>query len=519
MKEKFKEIFSGLQSAYGQYQKGERSETGKQKGKAFIIRKPITDNLWEDHLNGVDPALGIIPINEHNNCKWGCIDIDQYNLNHKDLITKIRSLKLPLIVFRSKSGGAHIFLFTKEFISAALMQTTLKRISDSLGYQGVEIFPKQTEILVERGDTGNFLNLPYHNQTKGLRYAFDDNGAAMSLEEFYKLYDIYAQSKEEVEKIEIKETKIEEVFKDGPPCLNRLAKDGFGEGSRNNALFNVAIYFKQSSPDTWQDKVVEANLKYMSPPLSNSEVQQLLKSIGKKGYDKYRCKLPPIVDVCNASLCRTKKFGIGGDEEIMPKLGNLTKYNSNPPQYFLDIGEEEKEENKKQKRIELKAEQLASPALFSLAILEKADLLVPKLKEKDWREFYLKPLVDKLQVVEPLESLNPINQITSLLQDWTTNRQNARTMDDIFNKLPYTDDKREFTYFRMEDFFNFCKKNHWEMDKAKTGNLIKQLKDKGIFVSEVRMKVKGQEPRLVKIKTMKKIEASVSQVKYQEQHF
>ena len=516
MKEKFKEIFTGLQTAYGQYQKGERGENGKQKGKAFIVRKPVTDNLWEDHINGVDPALGIIPINEDNNCKWGCIDIDQYNLNHKDLISKIRNLKLPLIVFRSKSGGAHIFLFTKEFIPASLMQTTLKRISDSLGYQGVEIFPKQTEILVERGDTGNFLNLPYHNQTKGLRYAFDDNGAAMSLEEFYKLYDIYAQTKEEVEKIEIKEAKIEETFKDGPPCLNRLARDGFGEGSRNNALFNIAIFFKQSDPDTWQDKVVAANIKYMVPPLSNSEVQQLLKSIGKKGYDKYRCKLPPIVDVCNSSLCRTKKFGIGGgDEEIMPPLGNLTKYNSNPPQYFLDVGEETAEV--KQKRVELKAEQLASPALFSLAMLEKADLLVPKLKEKDWREFYLKPLMDNLQTVEPLESLDPKNQLLALLQDWTTNRQNARTMDDIFNKLPYTDEKREFTYFRMDDFFNFCKKNHWEMDRAKTGNLIKQL-DK-IFISEVRFKIKGQEPRLIKINTMKKIDASVSQVKYQDQHF
>jgi len=516
MKEKFKEIFTGLQTAYGQYQKGERGENGKQKGKAFIVRKPVTDNLWEDHINGVDPALGIIPINEDNNCKWGCIDIDQYNLNHKDLISKIRNLKLPLIVFRSKSGGAHIFLFTKEFIPASLMQTTLKRISDSLGYQGVEIFPKQTEILVERGDTGNFLNLPYHNQTKGLRYAFDDNGAAMSLEEFYKLYDIYAQTKEEVEKIEIKEAKIEEAFKDGPPCLNRLARDGFGEGSRNNALFNIAIFFKQSDPDTWQDKVVAANIKYMVPPLSNSEVQQLLKSIGKKGYDKYRCKLPPIVDVCNSSLCRTKKFGIGGgDEEIMPPLGNLTKYNSNPPQYFLDVGEETAEV--KQKRVELKAEQLASPALFSLAMLEKADLLVPKLKEKDWREFYLKPLMDNLQTVEPLESLDPKNQLLALLQDWTTNRQNARTMDDIFNKLPYTDEKREFTYFRMDDFFNFCKKNHWEMDRAKTGNLIKQL-DK-IFISEVRFKIKGQEPRLIKINTMKKIDASVSQVKYQDQHF
>ena len=44
--------------------------------------------------------------------------------------------------------------------------------------------------------------------------------------------------------------------------------------------------------------------------------------------------------------------------------------------------------------------------------------------------------------------------LQDLLQDWTTNRQSARTWDDILNKLPYTDEKREFTYFRMEDFFN-----------------------------------------------------------------
>ena len=135
MKEKFREIFTGLQTAYGQYQKGERSENGKQKGKAFIVRKQITDNLWEDHLNGIDPALGIIPINEDNNCKWGCIDVDQYNLDHTAIVKKIRNLKLPLILFRSKSGGAHIFLFTKEFIPASLMQTTLKKISDTLGYE------------------------------------------------------------------------------------------------------------------------------------------------------------------------------------------------------------------------------------------------------------------------------------------------------------------------------------------------------------------------------------------------
>jgi hypothetical protein len=157
--------------------------------------------------------------------------------------------------------------------------------------------------------------------------------------------------------------------------------------------------------------------------------------------------------------------------------------------------------------------------MFSIAILEKADLVIPKLKDKDWREYYLKPLIDKMETIEPLESLDPLNQIISLLQDWTTNRQNARTMDDILNKLPYTDDKREFTYFRMEDFYNFCKKNHWEMDKAKTGNLIKQLKKQGIFIEETRKNIKGQEPRLVKIKTMKKIDPTISQVKYNEEHF
>ena len=57
-------------------------------------------------------------------------------------------------------------------------------MAKSLGHEGCEIFPKQTEILVERGDTGNFLNLPYYNGTSGLRYALDDNGKAASLESF-----------------------------------------------------------------------------------------------------------------------------------------------------------------------------------------------------------------------------------------------------------------------------------------------------------------------------------------------
>jgi hypothetical protein len=503
---KFKNIFEGLKIAYGQYQKGERSENGKQQGKAFIVRKNVSDDLWENHLQGKGPALGIIPIREDNACRWGCIDIDSYNLDHSGLIQSIRHLNFPLIVCRSKSGGAHVFLFTKDFISAALMQNTLKKIAKVLGYEGSEIFPKQTEILVERGDTGNFLNLPYYNGTKGLRYAINDSGSSCTLEEFYELYDVHACTEAQVKEIKIEEKKIEEAFPSGPPCLNKLASVGFGEGSRNNALFNIAVYYKQAHPDSWEDKIVEANLKYMEPKLSNGEVQQLIKSVNRKGYDKYRCKDAPINAVCQSGLCRTKRFGVGYGEEEMPVLGNLTKYKSTPPQWFLDVSGT---------RIELKSEQLYSPPLFALACLDQANLVVPVPKPKDWKQYFLKPMMQNLQEVEPLESLDPMNQITGLLQDWTTNRQSARTIDDIFNKLPFTEEG--FTYFRMDDFFAFCKKNNWDQDKTKTGNLIKRLEN--VFVDEVRIPIKKQYPRLIKIKTMKKVETSISKVEYHKEAF
>ena len=69
----------------------------------------------------------------------------------------------------------------------------------------------------------------------------------------------------------------------------------------------------------------------------------------------------------------------------------------------------------------------------------------------------------------------------------------------------------------MDDFYAFLKKNNWEMDKIKTGNLLKRLED--IFVSEERMRIKKQQPRLIKITAMKETEASTSKVPYQEENF
>ena len=503
---KFKEIFEGNNSAYGQLiLSGTTNEKGKADGKAFIKRQQVTDDLWEDHLAGKDPALGVIPINENNMCKWGCIDVDVYNVDHLVLMRNIKGFSFPLVTFRSKSGGAHLFLFAKEFIPASLMQSKLKAMADALGYAGSEIFPKQTEILVERGDTGNFLNLPYHGGARGLRYAIKAGGEAASLESFYSIYDEWSQTKQEIEQITVKETKIEEVFEQGPPCLNRLATEGFGEGSRNNSLFNIAVYCKKAFED-WENQVGQYNQKYMDPPLSYQEVQLVIKSVTRKGYDKYRCKEQPICGVCNAAKCRTKKFGVGFEDEQMPELNTLTKIKSNPPQWFLNVAGN---------RVELKTEQLHNPNLFAIAVLDQANVVSPIPKAKDWREVHLKMLMQNLQEIEPLESLDPINQIVNLLYDFTVNRPAARTKEDMLNKMSWTDDGH--TYFRMDDFYSFCKRNNWEIDKIKTGNLIKTLED--IFEDEIRMTLKNQTPRVIKIKAMKKTKPEISQEKYQETPF
>jgi len=504
---KFKEIFEGNNSAYGiMKMTGEVTDKGKAVAKAYIKRESITDELWQDHLDGKDPALGVIPINEDNECKWGCIDVDEYNLDHKNISARIKSHKLPLVNFRSKSGGAHLFLFAKEFIPASLMQSKLKTMAEALGFAGSEIFPKQTVIHVEKGDTGNFLNLPYHGGVRGLRYTFDESGNAASLESFYSMYDEWAQTKKQIEMIEIKEkSKSEEAFKDGPPCLNRLAAEGFGEGSRNNALFNIAIYCRKAFDD-WENKVGDYNQKYMTPPLTYSEVQTVIKSIGKKQYENYRCKDQPIESVCQPRACSKCKFGVGYNEEQMPELGTLSKICSSPSQYFLDVDG---------KRVELTKEQLHNANLFAIEVMDKAGVVIGTIpKGPDWRELYLKPLMSGIQEIEPLKSLDPTEVLVHLLEQFTVNRTQARTRDDILRKMAWTEDG--FCYFRMEDFFNFCKRNNWEFDRTKTGNLLKGLK---MFEKEVRLKVKDQSPHLIKIKAMKITDPTISEVKYQETPF
>ena len=84
MIEKFKKIFNGLEERFGYHIIKDQTNSIKKSGESKTSHYPHTDEMWQAHLDG-EENLGIIPINDDNQCKWGCIDIDSYaGFDHKN---------------------------------------------------------------------------------------------------------------------------------------------------------------------------------------------------------------------------------------------------------------------------------------------------------------------------------------------------------------------------------------------------------------------------------------------------
>ena len=85
--------YTGAAAAHGTTTVGRVGRDGKAEGKSRIVREPLTEEIVQGHIDGKQ-GVGAIPINEDNMCKFGAIDVDVYDLNHKELQEKIRKFLL-----------------------------------------------------------------------------------------------------------------------------------------------------------------------------------------------------------------------------------------------------------------------------------------------------------------------------------------------------------------------------------------------------------------------------------------
>ena len=481
--EKFKSVFDGLQAAYGTFEVQKQSASGKSTGRAAIIKKPRTKAHWEEHLAGTK-SLGIVPIDENNQCRWGCVDVDQYPLDHKVLVDKVRRMKLPLVVCRSKSGGAHCFLFTNEPIDAKDMQMTLQQVAAALGYGGSEVFPKQVVLHLDRGDVGNFLNLPYFDADGGLRYAIKDDGLAATIEEFFELYETYVQTPEQVTALQIKDDPQSNLA-GAPPCLQILFKDKISEGGRNNGLFNIGVYLRKAFPDSWETEILTYNLMYLEPPLPLSEVTAVAKALSRKDYI-YKCNDAPINAHCDKGLCMTRKFGIGAGSQGAA-VANLRKYNSDPPVWFLDVNGEP---------LELDTDGLTNQIAFQKACVEQLNFMPLTSAKQTWEQ-RISALMSEMRdndsaIMEVAEDASIGGQFYDYLEEFCRHLQQAQDKEEILLRRPWTDDERGTTYFRLRDFEGHLKKN--KFFELKTHKIAQRLRD--IHGESTVMRIKGRSVRV-----------------------
>lgn len=456
------ELYRGNDRAHGVFNvTKDRERDGKKQGYARVIQEKTTAALWEAHLAGT-AGLGIIPIKDNNKCHWGAIDIDVYNINHADIVKKLEKHGFPGIVCRSKSGGAHLYFFFSEEIEAIDLLPKLNEISSFLGHSGSEVFPKQTEILVERGDTGNFINMPYFAGENTVRYAVDGNGESIDLETFIKLAYEKRMTVDVFLSLATKGKKSDELLPHGPPCLQHLCSQGFGEGGRNNALFSLGVYARMARKDDWEKEVQDYNVKYMKPPLSANEVAAIIKQLQKKDYF-YKCDDQPIASFCNKDVCMTRKFGVGPGQRNN-ELSSLTKINGDPPIWLLNVDG---------KRVELSTDALVAQAAFQKECVSQINKFPVSLPQRVWQQ-RMQTLLENLTIVEVAPDTTLRGAFEDLLFSFCCDRARGTEKEEIFQGIAIWMDGR--VYFQIKDFVKHLTVNNFvQYTINKVGLRIREL--------------------------------------------
>jgi len=445
---KFRKLFAGLPRAYGTYQVQKADAKGiKLKGKARTINGEVTTELWERHLEGKQ-RLGIVPIRDDGTIRFAAIDVDCYDVNLSELEEQCAEMGLPLVPCRSKSGGAHLYLFGSEDLEATGVRRHLMEWAAALGFPGSEVFPKQ-DALASTKDVGNWINMPFFDCARTTCYAVVA-GHAVGANKFLEVAHKRAVTMPDIEGLQLPQR---ELLEEGPPCLQYLCRVGFPDGSRNNALFDLGVYARLRYGDhEWEPWVDRFNQQYMRPGTS-TEVQNIVRSLRRKTYH-YMCDQHPIANHCNKTLCRQRKYGIGsGTDGTEPNIliDYLVKIDSRPPTWYVGVDG---------KRVELTTDDLMVQDRFRKLCLEQINKIPDRITKKRWDDM-VQQLCENIEIVDVPPDAGADGQFMFHLEQYCTGVVQARTKEDILSGKPWTDPDMARTYFRSSDLITYLRQQHF----------------------------------------------------------
>ena len=339
--QRFTLLFRGKTNTYVKNElPKEKPEAGtKIKTKITNNEGKVDANLMLHHLNG-DFGIGVCPVSTNGTCFFGVIDIDYYQPRIKKVLYFIKEYQLPLLPFRSKSGGLHLYLMLSKAVSAKKLRDMLGSIiycfslEELYGKGKVEVFPKQDT--VKENGFGNAVTLPYFNASNPYTYLLDLDGNKI---DFQDALDIVKRSFTTMEDLEKVFSNL--PYNDAPPCIQRVLLSGAvgsEDSGRNNFLFTYAVYAKKKYGTEFESFVRDVNSTF-EVPLEDNVVDGLCNSVNTNEY-MYKCKDIPCSNYCNKMVCKKREFGLGRDKGHFTNVdfsGQIFRYNAEEPYYVWQL--------------------------------------------------------------------------------------------------------------------------------------------------------------------------------------
>jgi len=483
--ERFMSLFRGNDRSFGRFFHDGHMET--------IKDEEITIGVFEQHLIG-ETGVGVVPIMDNSTCYFGAIDVDAHgdlpDIDLEELEKKVRENDLPLTVCRSKSGGAHLYLFGAEPLKAPLVRTALSKWAELLGYNGCEVFPKQNVLLKNDDNSmqlGNWINLCYFDaeNKEQLRYSIE-GGKKVPLEYFLDL----AESRKMTGPVLVERSDVD--HKGAPPCIQKMISNGVADGHRNLALYNLVVYLKQAYPETWKDKAFDLNSKIFDLPLLHAEAKKVVSSASRRDY-RYKCKEEPCKSRCNSQICITRKFGITPDENNEMALGkppgfdNLRKITTEPVKWLMAVDGQD---------IVLATTELMDYRRVRESVADRLTRLIAPMKNEQWQGI-LHPLMQQATIIDaPDEASIPgivRAKLNSFIRkaDLKSDGKDTKDREILHSGAPVVqirkdkDQEDRVVYFRGQDFVDFLKKNRSE--ELKGSNLWMAVRAAGVNHCKLRV--------------------------------
>ncbi len=454
----------------------------------YVEYLPVDSDVMDAHLEGIT-GCGGVPITDDGNCMWAAIDMDNHgsdeDLPIAEVDAKIHELQLPLIPCRSKSGGIHAYLFLKEPVPAARIRGMMANWATKLGYGGSEVFPKQSK-LVLRGDKmlfGNWINLPYFGGDKTVRYAVVD-GKQLSTHEFIKYAEEMRVGKPKLRALVMADNP------DAPPCIQALLSQGAPMGQRNEAMYNIGVYFRKRDPLTAEANAEASNQFVFQTPLPKAELKRTITSAMKPEYS-YRCGEEVIKQHCNRAECLKRVCGITETEaehhdthDALPMFSDLAKYLTEPVRWEMVIDGV--------RVFNISTVDLLDWRYIRQLVADRLTRVVPMIKNSEW-ERMLSPLMQTARIIEAPDDASVNGVIRDRLREFCAKTDLFNRGDDLEERkallrgMPAVQkmDGERCVMFRGQDFVNYLKRT--KAEELKGVNLWFAVQDLGVMHRKVRI--------------------------------